>query len=134
MALNVENAAKAFAKVREDYLHDSRSAARKTELIEAMYYFTRFVRDGKVALMSPPEGSVAMLRDFACLYGLAKEVSRFRTVKAVNCVLKEDRALIGEGLVGAFEELLGCRLYEDGEYVPIDPVSFRASLMRMPEE
>ena len=83
MTASIRSASKA-------YYEDRGNPSKRKAFVESMALATKFIQEAKVLLTDRPEGLTASLQDYADLFELATEVSRFRNVRNFNETLAQE--------------------------------------------
>ena len=115
------------------YHHDKGSAAKQRAFAQSMVFAARFVGEAKELFVKNPEALGISLKDYADLFDLATEVSRFRNVGNLNELLREHWELFDGPLRQDLERAVGSKLNPGSPVGPVEAVQFRIDLYAMPQ-
>ena len=130
---NVPSMTQALQKASDAYHHDQGDASKQRAFVQAMVFSAKFVDEAKGLFAKRPEGSSVSLKDYADLFDLATEVSRFRNVGNLNEILREHGDLLDGALRRDLEQAVGHEIDLGSPVGPVEAVQFRIDMYAMPQ-
>ena len=129
---NIERMTDSVRNASNAYHRDSSNPEKQKAFVQSMVFAARFVNEAKALLVYNPDNLTVSLKDYANLFALAEEATRFRNVNNLNEVLRIQHNLFGTSLLSDLSSIVGHEINPDSPVGPVEAVQFRIDLYAMP--